>query len=192
MAEDGKQVAEPSAGRRSGRRTRRPETYRHAVEDRLADDRLDDRVVDPVVEGPPSVAAGHLLPRRAVRMAPAVRQADHPGTHLVGDRDTHLATMDAALEDRHLAVTDLIAGGVVGMNVEHAALATRHQRSEEHTSELQSLAYLVCRLLLEKKKKQTSNRTTHTTSSRHWFRTYHFRSENTDTTSKKTTTSHTS
>src|SRR2546425_1919460 len=30
---------------------------------------------------------------------------------------------------------------------------TRNWRSEEHTSELQSLAYLVCRLLLEKKKK---------------------------------------
>src|SRR2546425_7929435 len=29
-------------------------------------------------------------------------------------------------------------------------------RSEEHTSELQSLAYLVCRLLLEKKKKTGS------------------------------------
>src|SRR2546425_4252638 len=28
----------------------------------------------------------------------------------------------------------------------------REMRSEEHTSELQSLAYLVCRLLLEKKK----------------------------------------
>src|SRR5687767_15548585 len=28
----------------------------------------------------------------------------------------------------------------------------REERSEEHTSELQSLAYLVCRLLLEKKK----------------------------------------
>src|SRR2546425_7394654 len=28
------------------------------------------------------------------------------------------------------------------------------ERSEEHTSELQSLAYLVCRLLLEKKKTQ--------------------------------------
>src|SRR2546425_4789905 len=28
------------------------------------------------------------------------------------------------------------------------------QRSEEHTSELQSLAYLVCRLLLEKKNQQ--------------------------------------
>src|SRR3989441_2907372 len=34
---------------------------------------------------------------------------------------------------------------------------TLHQaRSEEHTSELQSLAYLVCRLLLEKKKKTTN------------------------------------
>src|SRR2546425_7793055 len=30
------------------------------------------------------------------------------------------------------------------------------KRSEEHTSELQSLAYLVCRLLLEKKKKKKS------------------------------------
>src|SRR2546425_4233824 len=29
-------------------------------------------------------------------------------------------------------------------------------RSEEHTSELQSLAYLVCRLLLEKKKAESS------------------------------------
>src|SRR3712207_8224862 len=32
------------------------------------------------------------------------------------------------------------------------ALAHNHPRSEEHTSELQSLQYLVCRLLLEKKK----------------------------------------
>src|SRR2546425_7924319 len=31
--------------------------------------------------------------------------------------------------------------------------STLAQRSEEHTSELQSLAYLVCRLLLEKKKR---------------------------------------
>src|SRR5687767_15766964 len=33
---------------------------------------------------------------------------------------------------------------------------TSTERSEEHTSELQSLAYLVCRLLLEKKKKQNT------------------------------------
>src|SRR3712207_8943637 len=34
--------------------------------------------------------------------------------------------------------------------------AARMVRSEEHTSELQSRQYLVCRLLLEKKKKNTS------------------------------------
>src|SRR2546423_14218507 len=34
-----------------------------------------------------------------------------------------------------------------------SATSWRRRRSEEHTSELQSLAYLVCRLLLEKKKK---------------------------------------
>src|SRR2546425_6367970 len=33
----------------------------------------------------------------------------------------------------------------------------RSHRSEEHTSELQSLAYLVCRLLLEKKKTSLTN-----------------------------------
>src|SRR2546425_7049225 len=33
---------------------------------------------------------------------------------------------------------------------------TSWRRSEEHTSELQSLAYLVCRLLLEKKKSTDS------------------------------------
>src|SRR5438046_5358962 len=38
---------------------------------------------------------------------------------------------------------------------EHASLVGA-DRSEEHTSELQSLTNLVCRLLLEKKKKTTS------------------------------------
>src|SRR3712207_9568417 len=33
---------------------------------------------------------------------------------------------------------------------------TKEMRSEEHTSELQSRQYLVCRLLLEKKKKNTT------------------------------------
>src|SRR2546425_6568531 len=42
--------------------------------------------------------------------------------------------------------------GVSGDFVEKDLLA---KRSEEHTSELQSLAYLVCRLLLEKKKNTT-------------------------------------
>src|SRR2546425_3298611 len=43
------------------------------------------------------------------------------------------------------------------------ARAELHEsRSEEHTSELQSLAYLVCRLLLEKKKKNHDDNETRT------------------------------
>src|SRR3712207_8425541 len=38
-----------------------------------------------------------------------------------------------------------------------AAKARSYQRSEEHTSELQSRQYLVCRLLLEKKKRHYSS-----------------------------------
>src|SRR2546425_4521166 len=51
-------------------------------------------------------------------------------------------------------------GGVIEARVQHAAVAAARveaaggvllERSEEHTSELQSLAYIVCRLLLAKK-----------------------------------------
>src|SRR3712207_8492081 len=41
-----------------------------------------------------------------------------------------------------------------GEDVELAQRAIAAGRSEEHTSELQSRQYLVCRLLLEKKKKK--------------------------------------
>src|SRR5262249_57980121 len=41
-------------------------------------------------------------------------------------------------------------------------LSRRHWRSEEHTSELQSLTNLVCRLLLEKKKTQKYSEHQHT------------------------------
>src|SRR2546430_11712740 len=44
---------------------------------------------------------------------------------------------------------------------EHLQAAERADRSEEHTSELQSQSNLVCRLLLEKKKKK--NTVTHNT-----------------------------
>src|SRR2546425_7416341 len=59
----------------------------------------------------------------------------------------------AAQRVEHLAGEFGEHGGVV-FTVEHEGVASgTHTRSEEHTSELQSLAYLVCRLLLEKKKK---------------------------------------
>src|SRR2546425_7553618 len=50
-----------------------------------------------------------------------------------------------------------IATGGAGVNplssYQYKDVGVKIERSEEHTSELQSLAYLVCRLLLEKKKK---------------------------------------
>src|SRR2546422_2501387 len=42
---------------------------------------------------------------------------------------------------------------------EHGTRKQRRERSEEHTSELQSRLHLVCRLLLEKKKKKQDRRT---------------------------------
>src|SRR5205823_8973381 len=49
--------------------------------------------------------------------------------------------------DNHIA-----RATVTGKPAEFEQQRTDSGRSEEHTSELQSLAYLVCRLLLEKKK----------------------------------------
>src|SRR5262245_66585555 len=46
-----------------------------------------------------------------------------------------------------------VAGGLPGLEGA-ARVLEAWQRSEEHTSELQSLRHLVCRLLLEKKKKK--------------------------------------
>src|SRR3712207_8295617 len=48
----------------------------------------------------------------------------------------------------------LAAAGKQEAAAHSATVAARQPRSEEHTSELQSRQYLVCRLLLEKKKKK--------------------------------------
>src|SRR2546425_8807049 len=59
----------------------------------------------------------------------------------------------------HVASIDVHAENLVALErrsgrlEDYFAAVERKVRSEEHTSELQSLAYLVCRLLLEKKKK---------------------------------------
>src|SRR5687767_15521550 len=58
--------------------------------------------------------------------------------------------------DEHACVAGEEEGHFDRAQVVRARAADREVddiRSEEHTSELQSLAYLVCRLLLEKKKK---------------------------------------
>src|SRR2546425_5766001 len=66
------------------------------------------------------------------------------------DRIAHvLAQCDVA--DRH--ITARVALANPQQRIPRADIVPGKGRSEEHTSELQSLAYLVCRLLLEKKKK---------------------------------------
>src|SRR3989441_9567837 len=64
----------------------------------------------------------------------------------VAPRVAEQAVAPVAVEAPHEA-----AAGFVRVVV-HVEAERERARSEEHTSELQSLAYLVCRLLLEKKK----------------------------------------
>src|SRR3712207_8558915 len=64
-----------------------------------------------------------------------------------------------AVQDAHLTGRDgrRVPAAVqplsAGLEADDAHLRVVDERSEEHTSELQSRQYLVCRLLLEKKKK---------------------------------------
>src|SRR3712207_8520701 len=69
-----------------------------------------------------------------------------------GDRGDHdVAVVDeglgAVLHDHRGAL-----GGAAGVGAGDGGVRLAGLRSEEHTSELQSRQYLVCRLLLEKKK----------------------------------------
>src|SRR2546425_9468122 len=61
--------------------------------------------------------------------------------------------LSASTNERQMYVA--VRGGPPGLAVVRVS-TTLAIRSEEHTSELQSLAYLVCRLLLEKKKNNES------------------------------------
>src|SRR5262245_63282983 len=68
----------------------------------------------------------------------------HSAFHLVSPRGRHLL-VDPWLEGNPMAP-------VGDSPITHVdAILVTHARSEEHTSELQSLRQLVCRLLLEKK-----------------------------------------
>src|SRR3712207_9340760 len=59
-------------------------------------------------------------------------------------------SLELSSDDAFISQTDLVSYLVTGRPIAEL------NRSEEHTSELQSRQYLVCRLLLEKKKNKTS------------------------------------
>src|SRR2546427_2389949 len=80
-----------------------------------------------------------------------IRGDDPPDDLVYADMQGAIAYLRSVREAdmTRLAVFGFCRGGV------HAFMAARaHDRSEEHTSELQSQSNLVCRLLLEKKKKK--------------------------------------
>src|SRR5687767_15617888 len=69
--------------------------------------------------------------------------------------DTYFNTINGRLKLREGNIENNLIyyerSNLPGPKSSHFQLVKVNDRSEEHTSELQSLAYLVCRLLLEKK-----------------------------------------
>src|SRR3712207_7902602 len=84
-------------------------------------------------------------------------------SHTAADRGRRTGTGQRPRCHHRRAAGAIRAAGASAGGGRHGA--GRGTRSEEHTSELQSRQYLVCRLLLEKKKKTTTLSTTISTSS---------------------------
>src|SRR3712207_7373436 len=75
-----------------------------------------------------------------------------------GDDGTLVARRDGQLDARDAEPAAVqLAGGEVHRRRAHERRDEHVRRSEEHTSELQSRQYLVCRLLLEKKQTHLSS-----------------------------------
>src|SRR2546423_10325573 len=86
--------------------------------------------------------------RRVVASGSEIHFAVRNSGHGELDRSTCLV----AIACRFGAIPQFMSEVRGVVSVQHGGAASG-RRSEEHTSELQSLAYLVCRLLLEKKNK---------------------------------------
>src|SRR2546425_2057852 len=90
-------------------------------------------------------------PRRGRADGRAVRHRDALPQRLDTPRLT--LALQVLREEREAALPAVLGRLLL---VDLRPVVGEERRSEEHTSELQSLAYLVCRLLLEKKKKRES------------------------------------
>src|SRR2546426_2722514 len=79
------------------------------------------------------------------------RSQDRQGT--TGMATTQQPQADFVKAISRLDATALVVGSMIGSGIFIVSAEILRERSEEHTSELQSPCNLVCRLLLEKKKK---------------------------------------
>src|SRR5262245_3762535 len=106
----------------------------------------------------PAFQAGLVMTRQAIERRPFLLVAVHAkphgqihdafGGHLLGDVAVTAGAVDLCPHMRRVVEAYVRRGRV--------SVDALPSRSEEHTSELQSLRHLVCRLLLEKKKKKTA------------------------------------
>src|SRR2546425_9019520 len=103
------------------------------------------RLRDPPASADPREGAPGPRARRLVARPRSHHGADDPGRELLLADAGELALAPLAGGHREDLLEDLPPD-------DRERRAFEDHRSEEHTSELQSLAYLVCRLLLEKKK----------------------------------------
>src|SRR5699024_11580260 len=101
----------------------------------------------------------HYSPFTDLHSFPTRRSSDLP-VGAISEANFTLETLYAELQEwaeenayRQFSA-EIIEGFVRQARQEQASSARQNDRSEEHTSELQSRFDLVCRLLLEKKKKK--------------------------------------
>src|SRR3989441_13132938 len=105
--------------------------------------------------GVPHISTGNILRHNVAQGTDLGKKAKSymDAGHLVPD-DIVIAMTERRLKEPD-AKKGFILDGFPRTIAQAEALSKFTKRSEEHTSELQSLAYLVCRLLLEKKKTRT-------------------------------------
>src|SRR3712207_7199094 len=93
-----------------------------------------------------------LFPYTTLFRSEGPRSADDAVAEVLVQRHgRHAAEGGAVVHDGQAVDHDALGQGAVARRLGRAAAVVHPVRSEEHTSELQSRQYLVCRLLLEKK-----------------------------------------
>src|SRR5205823_12307358 len=101
----------------------------------------------PPTSQPSPLSLHDALPISTDRSAGRLRRGARARRACSGNRSLGAASIASSAFIRGVRRAAL---GKVGRTRRAAVLDRSRRRSEEHTSELQSLAYLVCRLLLEK------------------------------------------